>query len=50
MKKRVQKILSQLGIASRRHAEILILEKRLKLNGQIVLLGDKADLNHDLLE
>ncbi len=50
MKKRVQKILSQLGIASRRHAEILILEKRLKLNGQIVLLGDKADPNHDLLE
>ena len=32
VKKRVQKILSQLGIASRRHAEILILEKRLKLN------------------
>ena len=50
MEKRVQKILSQCGIASRRHSEILILEERLKLNGRVAVLGDKADPLQDILE
>ena len=47
---RVQKILSQWGIASRRRAEDLILAGRVRLNGQIVTLGDKADPSSDRLE
>ncbi|MEA5534042.1 pseudouridine synthase [Crocosphaera sp. XPORK-15E] len=50
MAQRVQKILSQWGIASRRHAEDLILAGRVKLNGQVVSLGDKADPTGDRLE
>ncbi len=50
MEKRIQKILSQWGIASRRHSEILILEERLKLNGRVAVLGDKADPLQDILE
>ncbi len=47
---RVQKILSQWGIASRRHAEEMIIAGRVRLNGQIVSLGDKADPNCDRLQ
>lgn len=50
MTERVQKILSQWGIASRRQAEKMILAGRVKLNGQIVQLGDQADLAVDKLE
>jgi 23S rRNA pseudouridine2605 synthase len=50
MTERVQKILSQWGIASRRKAEKMILAGRVKLNGQIVQLGDKADVTIDRLE
>ena len=50
MAERVQKILSQWGIASRRHAEELILAGRVKLNGKLVKLGDKADPYRDRLE
>lgn len=50
MAERVQKILSQWGIASRRHAEELILAGRVKLNGKIVQLGDRADPDRDRLE
>ena len=45
---RLQKILAQAGIASRRHAEELITEGRVQVNGQVVtLLGSKADPAHD---
>jgi len=45
---RLQKILSQAGIASRRAAEKLILEGRVSVNGRTVLeLGTKADPAHD---
>ena len=47
---RIQKILAQWGIASRRHAETLIRDGRVKLNGQLVSLGDKADPKRDRLE
>ena len=45
---RLQKILAQAGIASRRAAEQIILEGRVQVNGQTVTeLGTKADLNRD---
>ena len=39
MAQRVQKVLSQWGIASRRKAEKMILEGRVQINGQTVKLG-----------
>lgn len=50
MTERVQKILAQWGIASRRKAEQLILEGRVRLNGQVVHLGQQADPANDRLE
>lgn len=50
MKERVQKILSQWGMASRRSAEQMILEGRVKINSRVVKLGDQADLSSDRLE
>src|SRR5947208_15997299 len=45
---RLQKILSQAGIASRRASEKLMLEGRVSVNGVTVTeLGTKADLAHD---
>lgn len=45
---RLQKILSQAGIASRRHAEEMIVAGRVMVNGQVVThLGSKADPAHD---
>ena len=49
MSERVQKVLSQWGIASRRKAEKMILARRIKINGQTASLGDKVDLNVDTL-
>ncbi len=49
MPERVQKILSQWGIASRREAERLITAGRVQLNGRPVRLGDKADPQRDQL-
>lgn len=40
---RLQKILAQMGIASRRKAEELILEGRVTVNGKVAELGMKAD-------
>lgn len=50
MTERIQKILSQWGIASRREAERMIRDQRVKLNGKVAQLGDKADPNIDRLE
>ncbi|MDX2214544.1 MAG: pseudouridine synthase [Oculatellaceae cyanobacterium bins.114] len=50
MDERLQKILSQWGVASRRHAEQLILEGRVRLNGAIASLGQKADPEFDQIE
>ncbi len=45
---RLQKILSQAGIASRRQAERIIVEGRVTVNGAVVTeLGSKADLERD---
>ncbi len=50
MPERIQKILSQWGIASRRHAEDMILAGRVTLNGKRAQLGDKANPSGDRLE
>lgn len=47
MEERLQKILSQWGIASRRQAEALIVEGRVRCNGVVVGIGAKADLEID---
>jgi len=45
---RLQKVLAQAGIASRRKAEELILEGRVQVNGQVVTeLGTRSDLARD---
>jgi len=45
---RLQKILAQAGIASRRHAENLITEGRVQVNGKVITeLGTKADAARD---
>lgn len=50
MQERIQKILSQWGVASRRKAEEMILARRVRLNGEVATLGDKADPERDRLE
>jgi len=44
---RVQKILSQCGVASRRQAEAMMVAGRVKINGQVAELGQKIDLARD---
>jgi 23S rRNA pseudouridine2605 synthase len=43
MQQRLQKVLAEMGIASRRKAEELILEGRVTVNGKPAVLGMKAD-------
>ena len=47
---RLQKILAQWGIASRRLAEQMIVARRVRVNGNIVGLGQKANPDRDLIE
>ncbi|MEW6570060.1 MAG: pseudouridine synthase [Nitrospirota bacterium] len=47
MKDRLQKILSEMGIASRRKAEEMIADGRITVNGRIATLGMKADMSVD---
>ena len=42
---RIQKIIAQTGITSRRKAEVLISRNQVLVNGQVVKLGDKASTN-----
>jgi 23S rRNA pseudouridine2605 synthase len=51
MMERLQKIISRAGIASRRHAEELILSGQVRVNGVVVTeLGVKADPERDRIE
>lgn len=50
MEKRIQKILSELGITSRRKAEKLILEGKVTVNGVIATIGMKADPERDYIK
>lgn len=47
MEQRLQKILAQMGVASRRKAEELIVEGRVIVNGKAVAVGMKADPTKD---
>lgn len=49
MIERIQKILSQRGVASRRQAEQMILDGRISCNGAVCALGDVADADTDTL-
>ena len=46
---RIQKVLSELGVCSRRAAEEMIRQGRVKLNGRPVQVGDKMDTAKDLI-
>jgi 23S rRNA pseudouridine2605 synthase len=51
MQERLQKIIARAGIASRRHAEQLILSGQVRVNGRVVTeLGTKADAATDHIE
>jgi len=51
MRERLQKIIAHAGIASRRHAEQLILSGQVRVNGKTVTeLGSKADPSKDQIE
>ena len=49
MKERLQKILSQRGLASRRKAEEWISAGRVQVNGAVAALGDSADPEQDVI-
>jgi 23S rRNA pseudouridine2605 synthase len=50
MEQRLQKILSQWGVASRRKAEEMMIRGRVRVNGKIASLGEKANPESDLIE
>ena len=47
--KRIQKIIAECGITSRRKAEELIERGRVRVNGHVAVLGQKADLDRDVI-
>ena len=46
---RIQKIMSEQGLCSRRAAEQIIAEGRVKVNGHVAAVGDKMDHERDVL-
>ena len=50
MEERLQKLLSAAGVASRRKAEEMIREGRVRVNGNTAQLGDVADRREDVIE
>ncbi len=46
---RLQKFMSQVGIASRRASEVMISEGRIKVNGKVAQLGDKVSLRDQIV-
>lgn len=50
MAERLQKLLSQYGVASRRQAEQMIESGQVRVNGEIAYLGQRADLGCDRIE
>lgn len=49
MEERLQKLLSACGVGSRRAMEEWILAGRITVNGEVARLGDKADLDRDVV-
>lgn len=49
MKEVLQKVIADSGLASRREAEKLIRNGLVKINGEIAVLGDRADAGRDLV-
>lgn len=47
MEERLQKILAQAGLGSRRDCEEFILAGRVRVNGQVAIIGQKADPTQD---
>jgi len=47
MEQRLQKIIAEMGLASRRKAEEFILEGRVTVNGKVATIGMKADPSKD---
>ena len=50
MEERLQKIMTRHNLGSRRDCEVIIQEGRVKVNGRVVKLGDKADAGIDRIE
>jgi 23S rRNA pseudouridine2605 synthase len=50
MSERLQKIIAQAGLASRREAETWIEQGRVTVNGKVATLGDKADALEDTIK
>ncbi len=50
MEERLQKIMAACGVCSRRAAEKLILDGKVRVNGNVAALGDKADSETDVIE
>lgn len=50
MEERLQKILSRYGVASRRQAEAMIAEGRVRVNGNTAKIGDTADEREDVIQ
>ena len=50
MEERIQKIIANAGYCSRRKAEELIEQGKVKLNGNLAKLGDKATIQEDKIE
>ena len=50
MEERLQKLISAAGLCSRRKAEEWLAAGRVTVNGVTASVGDKADLEHDLVE
>ena len=44
VKVRLQKIIAEAGICSRRKAEALLTEERVTINGEKAQIGDKAEI------
>ena len=47
---RLQKVLAQRGLGSRRHCEELIADGRVSVNGEVAILGRRVDVLVDLIE
>lgn len=50
MAERIQKLMAKAGFGSRRYCEKLIAARRVRVNGRVARLGQKADPQHDRIE